>query len=103
MTATLAAAARLAHADPRPAVFSRRVTAYLGVILILCKESGRLLYGALVASLVYWTKPRLQLLVAMVLVTVALTYPSLRAADLVPTSYIAACGENHKRRTSGLS
>ena len=93
MTATLAATA-LWRTRTRVWRFSpARVTAYLGVILILCKGIASLLYGALVASLVYWTKPRLQLLVAMVLVTVALLYPALRAADLVPTSYIVAAAK----------
>ena len=93
MTATLAATA-LWRTRTRVRRFSpARVTAYLGVILILCKGIASLLYGALVASLVYWTKPRLQLLVAMVLVTVALLYPALRAADLVPTSYIVAAAK----------
>ena len=75
MTATLAATA-LWRTRTRVRRFPpARVTAYLSVILILCKGMASLLYGAVVASLIYWTKPRLQLRVAMVLVTVALLYP----------------------------
>ena len=42
----------------------------------------------LVVPLVRLTRPRLQLRIAMILATFAVVYPSLRAADLVPTNYI---------------
>ena len=62
------------------------VTAYLSVVLILCKSLGALAYGVVLVPLVRWAKPRLQMRMALILVTIALLYPILRVADLVPTS-----------------
>jgi hypothetical protein len=64
------------------------ITAYLSMMLILCKSGAALAYGVTLASLVRWTSPRLQLRVAMILVTIALIYPLLRSADLIPTATI---------------
>jgi hypothetical protein len=61
------------------------VTAYLSVILVLCKSAGAMIYGALLTPLVRFTSPRTQLRVALLLVCGALLYPTLRATDLVPT------------------
>ena len=60
------------------------ITAYLTVVLVLCKALGSLIYGAVLIPLVYLTSPRFQARVAVVLVTIALVYPLLRLADLVP-------------------
>ena len=64
------------------------VTAYLGMVLILCKSGAALVYGVFLTALIRWTSPQLQVRIAMVLVTIALTYPLLRSADLVPTAGI---------------
>ena len=64
------------------------VTAYLGAILILCKSLGALVYGVLAIPLVRLARPRLQLRIAMILATFAVSYPLLRTADLVPTDYM---------------
>jgi hypothetical protein len=61
------------------------ITAYLGAMLILCKSLGSLLYGAVFVPMVRFAGPRLQVGVAMILATIAFSYPLLRAADLVPT------------------
>ena len=65
-----------------------KITAYLGAVLVLCKSLGALIYGAVLVPLVRLTRPRLQLRIAMVLVSIAVAYPLLRAADLVPTKYM---------------
>lgn len=64
------------------------ITAYLGVMLVLCKSMGALLYGLVWVPLVRWSTPRLQMRIALCLVTVAFIYPLLRTADLVPTMTI---------------
>jgi hypothetical protein len=64
------------------------VTAYLSVVVLLCKTMSALVYGAILVPLVRWANPRVQLRVASVLVLLALTYPMLRVADLVPTTSI---------------
>ena len=64
------------------------ITAYLSIVLVLCKATGALVYGAVLVPLVRWASPRVQLRVASVLVLIALTYPMLRIAELVPTTSI---------------
>src|SRR5262249_5309379 len=61
------------------------VTAYLTAMLVLCKSAGALIYGAVLVPLVRLASPRTQLRAALVLVGIALLYPTLRATDLVPT------------------
>jgi hypothetical protein len=57
----------------------------LSGMLVLCKTAGALVYGAFLLPLVRFAGPRMQLRIAMLLVSLALLYPTLRAADLVPT------------------
>ena len=64
------------------------VVGYLSVVLLLCKTASALIYSALLVPLVRWAKPRVQLRVASILVVVALTYPLLRDASLIPTTTI---------------
>ena len=89
MTTTVASAALWRTQDRTVRRFSPgMVTGYLTVILVLCKTASALLYAALLVPLVRWARPRSQLRVASILVLIALTYPLLRAADLVPTTSI---------------
>ena len=85
MTTTVAAAAlwrtQTCVARLSPAV----ITGYLSLVLILCKSLGSLVYGALLVPLVRWTNPRVQVLVALLLASIALVYPLLRSADFIPT------------------
>jgi hypothetical protein len=62
------------------------ITAYLSSVLVLCKSAGALVYGIVLVPLVRWTKPQIQIRIALVLVSIALLYPILRAAELIPTS-----------------
>jgi hypothetical protein len=64
------------------------VTAWLGGALLLCKSMASLLYASVCAPLIFFAKPRLQVRLAVVLATIALTYPVLRTLDLVPTESI---------------
>ncbi|MEH2535992.1 hypothetical protein V1277_004708 [Bradyrhizobium sp. AZCC 1588] len=87
MTSFVAAAA-LWRVDVRIARLSPAgVTGYLGVVLVLCKTLGALVYGAVLMPLVRWGSPRLQVRVASILVVIAVGYPVLRAGDLVPTEF----------------
>ncbi|MCP4618199.1 MAG: hypothetical protein GY844_17410 [Bradyrhizobium sp.] len=61
------------------------VTIYLSGVLILCKSVGAVVYTAFLLPLVRFASARLQLRVAAMLAIAALLYPTLRAADLVPT------------------
>jgi hypothetical protein len=85
MTTVVAAAAYWRALMPFGRLPASGVTAYLGGVLVLCKTLGALVYGAALTLLVRFTPPRLQLRIALVLVAIALLYPTLRAADLFPT------------------
>jgi hypothetical protein len=93
MTATVAAAAfwrtrtRVLQLPPSG------LTTYLGGVLILCKTLGALLYGAALVLLVRFTRPQLQLRIALALVVIALLYPTLRATDLFPTRTLVELAE----------
>ncbi|MHB8885740.1 MAG: hypothetical protein ACYC5H_11820 [Methylovirgula sp.] len=85
MTTTVAAAA-FWRARVRVARFGpASVTLYLSAILVMCKSAGASVYAFFLIPLVRLTTPRLQLRIAAILVSIALLYPVLRAADLVPT------------------
>jgi len=62
------------------------ITVYLSILLLLCKTASSSIYGAVLVLLVCLTRPKLQSRIAVLLVSVALLYPGLRIADLVPTS-----------------
>jgi hypothetical protein len=99
MTVAVAAAvlwrAKIAVFRAPPAL----VTGYLSVVLVLCKSGAALVYGAVLIPLVRWTKPRLQLKVAVLLVSLALVYPVMRIAEIFPTTVIenAAIDINDQR------
>jgi hypothetical protein len=65
---------------------SGMVIAYLGVLLVLCKTASALIYGVLLVFVVCLTRPRMQVGVAVALTSLALLYPVLRSADIVPTN-----------------
>ena len=88
MTATVAAAALWRTKTRILRLTSGWITGYLMLVLLLCKAFGALTYGAVLVPLVRWASPRLQLGIACVLVSIALAYPTLRVADLVPTTSI---------------
>jgi hypothetical protein len=62
------------------------VTAYLSIVLTLCKTLGAMVYAAVLIPLVRFAKPRTQVRIALLFVTISLHYPMLRYADLVPTN-----------------
>ncbi len=62
------------------------VMAYLGVILVLCKAAGALMYGLVGGLLIARTRPTFQMRIAVLLVSIGLLYPVLRATDLFPTT-----------------
>jgi hypothetical protein len=60
--------------------------AFLGIVLVLCKTTSSILYGAVIVPLIRFTRPKLQMTIAVLLVSVVLLYPTLRTADLIPTN-----------------
>lgn len=88
MSAVVAAAALWRTRSPIGRLPVGGMTAYLGAILVLCKTAAATLYGIILVPVVRWTSPRMQLRVAVALVTVTLCYPALRTMDLVPTTFL---------------
>jgi hypothetical protein len=54
--------------------------------LVLCKSAGSLTYGVVGGLIMRFASPRLQIKVAIALVSIGLLYPTLRAADVFPTT-----------------
>lgn len=65
---------------------SSGISTYLGAMLVLCKSAGSFAYGLIGGLIVRFASPRLQVRFAIVLVSIGLLYPTLRAADLFPTT-----------------
>jgi hypothetical protein len=62
------------------------ITTYLSFVLVLGKTASSTAYAAILVPLVYFTKPKVQLNFAVLLVSVALLYPIMRATDVFPTN-----------------
>jgi O-antigen ligase len=60
------------------------IAGYLALILVVCKSTGSLVYGIFLGPLVLLASPRLQVRAACVLAVLILSYPLLRAYDVVP-------------------
>ena len=59
-------------------------TGYMFGVLVLCKTLGALLFAIIALPLVMLTSTRVQIRVASIMVLIAVAYPALRGADLVP-------------------
>ena len=59
-------------------------TGCLFLLLVLCKSLGALVYALAVVPIALMATPKTQIWAAVGLATIALTYPLLRGADLVP-------------------
>jgi cell division protein FtsW (lipid II flippase) len=80
------------------------VIAYLGVLLVLCKAAGALMYGLFGGPLIALARPRLQMRLAVMLVGIGLLYPALRATQLFPTSSVlGTMGLINEERASSLA
>jgi hypothetical protein len=58
---------------------------YLGLVILLSKSAGALVYSVIVGLLIRWLSPRAQIRIAISLVSLALLYPIMRIADYFPT------------------
>jgi hypothetical protein len=69
------------------------ITVYLYALLILCRSAGNIIYGTFAVPLTRWGSPRNSAFVSLVLVSLALAYPMLRAQGFVPTNLIIETSE----------
>lgn len=84
MTALVSAVALARGSAMRVAVGFAAASIYLLVVLVLSKSVAAILYGLVLIPLVAVVSSRMQLRVAALLAFVALAYPLLKGADLVP-------------------
>lgn len=89
MTAVVAASALWRIGRRVRGFSSGPITAYLLVLLLGCKSLASLVYAMVLAPLVRYGKPSLQVRVASLLVLIALAYPLLRGLDWFPTHQIS--------------
>lgn len=92
MTALLAAVALWRHDAPRGRRFLAPML-YLWVLLALCKSVASLLYAAFLVPVIALAGARIQVSLALLLAMIAVGYPLLRGADLVPARAIVARAE----------
>lgn len=83
---TTAIAAVAVWRASRPALRAKAalVAGYLGVVVVFCKSSGVLAYSIVVIPLVRWARPRVQVTVAVIIVSIALSYPVVRYLGWFP-------------------
>ena len=62
------------------------ITIYLAIVLVLCKTFGAAILAAIGLLFVRFAKLRFQLLFCVIAAATALAYPTLRGADLIPTT-----------------
>lgn len=88
MTAVTAAAVLWRLRQPVKSFSAGAVTAYLAIVLLLCKSMASFLYAGFAVALVYLSKPKSQAWMAKVLVVIALSYPLTRGLGWFPVQTI---------------
>jgi hypothetical protein len=87
MTATIAAIALFRAEGARGRVYLI-LAWYLGIVLVLCKSLGAVLYAIALAPLVLLLGRMMQLRLAVVIALAALTYPAMKAGHMVPDDFL---------------
>lgn len=84
MTALLATLALLPGTEGAERRKLMIFSAYLFVILVLCKSIGSLIYALALAPVLYFAGQKWQLRLSLLMAILAISYPILRASDLFP-------------------
>lgn len=85
VSAVLAAAALTRAGTGKQRTRFLVVTAYLFAVLVLCKSLAALIYALAFTPVVLLLSARMQIRLAVLLAAIAVTYPTLRNLDLIPT------------------
>jgi hypothetical protein len=93
-TALLAAAAIWRVGDRIMPLPPAGAAAYLGLVVLLCKSAGALVYAIFGGFFVRYVKPRAQLRLALLLACIGLSYPILRITDLFPDKFLVKAAES---------
>ncbi|MEQ9240845.1 hypothetical protein [Roseovarius indicus] len=93
MTAAAAAAVLFRTADHKARPRLLAATAYLFIVLILCKSLGPLTYGLAVVPAILLATPHTQIRIAVLFAGIAVLYPVLRDYGLIPLERILGWAE----------
>ena len=88
MSTVVAAVILLRAEKGRVRFYALAAATYLFVVLVLCKSMASLLYCLFLVPVILLVPRRLQLWVAVVFAAIALTYPTIKSADLIPEQAI---------------
>lgn len=88
LTTLVAAAALARNSRDRARMHWTMATVYLALVLNACKSLASITYGLVLAPLVLFLGKRTQIAVALLMATVAVTYPMLRNGGAIPTDAI---------------
>lgn len=80
-----------------------RAAVFLLLITIFCKSTGAYFHLALMLPVIWFLSPRWQMRVALVLVVFVLTYPVLRANDMIPVDAITDWMKENVNRDRAMS
>lgn len=99
----LTSAAALLKFEPKRKVYYAGATAWLGLVLVLYKSLGAMLFGAFLLPVVLLFGVRSQLKIAALLAVLAIGYPVLKAVDMMPSErLLAAAGSIDAERANSL-
>jgi len=100
----LMAAVTLWRTDPKQQRARWAAAIVLGIGLVaICKSMGAILYALVFAPLAILARPRLHLLLAVLLSVVVLPYPALRGLGMIPTEdIVASLQQNYPDRAQSL-
>ena len=102
MTAVVATIALWrAELDQKRSTLYLFLAGYLGVVLVLCKSTGALLFALFLAPMIVVTNRRFQINLSVVLVLFVLAYPALKSVDLIPTETMVAQAEKISHERAG--
>lgn len=85
-------------------ISSRTIVIFFGIMQLLCKSFGSIIYAVIILLLVYLTKPVYQVKIARFLVILTISYPLLHMADWVPThDMVELAGVVSEERATSLN
>ena len=94
MTAVLAAITVARAATGGKTLLWWGAAAYLGAVLVMCKSLAALLYGLAFAPVLALLALRMQVRVAVLIASLVLAYPAMKALDLMPEERMLAAAES---------
>lgn len=98
----MAAAARLREGEAKTTGKRMLFLGFAGGLVVICKSMGALVFTGVFVPIVLFLRPRLQLLLSLMIVVVVIAYPLLRGSGAIPTAALVEqiAGFNDERAQS---